>query len=235
VYGLGLAFCIQPHLKLETLLMLKKSKIPVVCFFGSLGVCGWPSVCSDIGAQAYIATKHLCEIGRKKIAFVGTRRPLGLAATEATVTQHGFMRALFEANNNFYPDLQFLLDEWSESSVTEQKENELAKQLEIWLDRHRDLDAVFCTSDHTAYPVIAALKNLGKDVPDDVAVVGCGNLGKYHKSVAGDLTTVDICIDEIAANACDLLVAMRNGEQVAEGLTIAVEGKLLIGKSTFKK
>jgi len=233
VFGLAFATGSIPQLKLETLLMLQKSGMPIVCLFGTLGGFGWPTILSDIGSQAYIATKHLCEIGRKKIAYVGSSRPLGVLASESTVTQNGYMRALLEFGRAYNPELQFFIDDWSEYSVCAKKEEELSQRLESWL-ASRDLDAVFCTSDHTAYPAIAALRRLDKKVPGDVAVVGCGNLGKYHQSISCELSTVDICIGEIAAKACELLIAMRKGEKIPENLVIPIQGRLLIGQSTVR-
>ena len=57
------------------------------------------------------------------------------------------------------------------------------------LDRAPDLDAVFVNSDLMAISAMQALREAGKRVPEDVAVVGYDNLSIAEK-VTPPLTTV---------------------------------------------
>lgn len=233
VYGicLGLTNWENQQNLFEIVSLLKQSRIPVVTLFCSLDWTGWPAVCSDIGAQSYSSAKHLCQLGRKKIGFVGTNRPINAFATEYTVTQHGFMRALAEHDVKFYPQFQFVIDDWTEERVTETGDESLLQMIEQWMKDNPEMDAICCSNDHTAFPILTLLEKMGRKVPQEVAVTGCGNHAKYHRFSPGELTTVDICILEIAETACDYLARMRNGEEMYNEKT-AVKGKLLVGRST---
>jgi LacI family transcriptional regulator len=233
MFGMAIGFDgYKPPLTLETIYLLKQSGIPVVTLFGCIQCGGWPTVISDYEQHMYIAAKHLCELGRKRIAFVGTNRIMTLQVTELNLTQCGFMRALCEAGVEYHPDLQFIIDQWSEDRAAESGDPQLEDAIQKWLSV-TDIDAVCCTSDHTASRVYHALSKLGRKVPDDIAVTGCGNLAKYHGILPHTLTTVDMCVSDIGSEACRLLVAMRNGEDVGE-ITVVVKGKLLTGSSTVK-
>jgi DNA-binding LacI/PurR family transcriptional regulator len=237
VYGICLGFSVRSNwpnhdIISELVVMLKESRIPVVTIFCSIDWAGWPAVCSDIGAQSYMAAKHLCDIGRKKIGFVGTNRPINTFATEFTVTQHGYMKALAENGVKYHPALQFEINDWTEERVTETGDQSLLQAIEQWIDSNPEMDAICCSNDHTAFPILTLLEKLGKRVPEDVAVTGCGNHSKYHRFSPGELTTVDICINEISEKACQLLHCMRRGEEV-NNKSVAIKGKLLLGRSTI--
>ena len=79
------------------------------------------------------------------------------------------------------------------------------------LQRDPDLDAVFCASDMMALGAMSVLKESGRRIPDDVAVIGFDDveLGRHTEPA---LTTVHQPIAEQARLLVEMLVArIRSG------------------------
>ncbi|SDS43178.1 LacI family DNA-binding transcriptional regulator [Microlunatus soli] len=71
-------------------------------------------------------------------------------------------------------------------------------------------DAIMCFNDITAFGALKALRQLGRDVPGDVAVVGMDGLaaGTY---VTPQLTSLALDMTEVAALAVDIALGRLNG------------------------
>jgi LacI family transcriptional regulator len=75
------------------------------------------------------------------------------------------------------------------------------------------VDAVFCGSDQIARGVLDTLRESGRRVPDDVAVVGFDNWTVMAESSRPPLTSVDLDIDRMGRLAAQHLVsAIEGGE-----------------------
>jgi DNA-binding LacI/PurR family transcriptional regulator len=80
------------------------------------------------------------------------------------------------------------------------------------LDEHPDLDAVFVASDAMAAGALTVLRDRGRAVPDDVAVVGFNDIvTAQHTQPA--LTTVRQPIEALGREMTRMLVRLINGEQ----------------------
>jgi DNA-binding LacI/PurR family transcriptional regulator len=117
------------------------------------------SVVGDSLTGGRLATEHLLEGGRRRIAFLGGFE--GEPEVESRFT--GYRSALEAAGIPVAPELVAYGD-YSEASG----ETVMAQLL----DRAPDLDAVFVNSDVMAIGAIDTLRDRGRDVPADVAVVG---------------------------------------------------------------
>jgi DNA-binding LacI/PurR family transcriptional regulator len=91
---------------------------------------------------------------------------------------------------------------------TEASGEEAAREL---LERHPDLDGIAVASDLMAAGALKVLAELGRRVPDDVAVVGYDDLGVAERT-SPPLTTMRQTIDEMAERATRLLL-----EQIDDG------------------
>jgi DNA-binding LacI/PurR family transcriptional regulator len=78
------------------------------------------------------------------------------------------------------------------------------------LDHRPNLDAVFCASDLMAVGALHALRQSGRRVPDDVAVIGFDDLplATYTQPT---LTTVHQPVEEIGAVAARRLLSLMEG------------------------
>ncbi len=121
------------------------------------------SVTGDNLKGGQLATQHLVDIGRKKIAFIG-------GPEDSTTIQHrleGYESALQAAGLHMDPNLQAYTDYSYDSGMA---------AMQRLLGQHPDLDAVFVTSDLMAVGAIEVIQNSGKRVPEDIAVVGYDDL-----------------------------------------------------------
>ena len=118
------------------------------------------SIGCDNAEGGALAGRHLVELGRKKIAFLGdasTHYP------EFFARYCGCDAALREAGLRMNPALQV------DAASTEQAGYEAVKAL---IARELAFDAVFAASDLIAIGALHALKEAGLRVPQDVAVIG---------------------------------------------------------------
>jgi DNA-binding LacI/PurR family transcriptional regulator len=148
------ATCTEAHL--QALLDLKAP-------FITWGVLPWgrghSSVSGDSVNGGRLATEHLVESGRERIAFLG-----GPAwAPEIQDRYRGYEAALAAAGRPV--DLELVEYAW----WTEEAAAEAMREL---LARRPDLDAVFVNSDLMAFAAMDEIREAGRRVPDDVAVVG---------------------------------------------------------------
>lgn len=73
--------------------------------------------------------------------------------------------------------------------------------------------AFICTNDDVAMGVMRAVKDLGLQVPKDVAIVGIGNT--YLSEMTDPrLSTLDIQIDQVSETAIRMLIDRNDGKQV---------------------
>ena len=107
-----------------------------------------------------LAAQHLCELGRRRIVFVGSRSE---GFPEFRLRFEGFRSVLEEQGIEFDEKLQVDCDNQETSG---------RRAIELLLFRGDEFDAVFCASDLIAIGVIQALRARGVDVPGDVSVVG---------------------------------------------------------------
>jgi hypothetical protein len=76
---------------------------------------------------------------------------------------------------------------------------------------------------------------MGKRVPEDVCVVGAGNISQYIGFEPGYITSLDGIDAKIASKACELIEDMRMGKPVTGGLRYLLENGLHQGKTTAKR
>lgn len=134
------------------------------------------TVTGDSYAGGRIATQHLLDGGRRRIAFIGGPD----MEQEAQDRYRGYSAALRGA---YVPvDESLVTYGWysSESATV---------RMRALLAEHDDIDAVFACSDVMAIAAIEELRAAGRRVPEDVAVVGYDDIAlAAHANPA--LTTV---------------------------------------------
>ncbi|GAB4450112.1 MAG: LacI family DNA-binding transcriptional regulator [Anaerolineae bacterium] len=143
----------------EELSRLVKSRAPFIMWGPPAPHGEYCSVGSDDEQGGYLATRHLLDQGRRRIAFISG--PFG--SPESTLRYQGYERALHEAG---LPIDMALLDV---GDYTTQSGNEAMKAI---LERGKPVDAVFSSSDQMALGAVQAVQETGRRVPQDVAVVG---------------------------------------------------------------
>ena len=119
----------------------------------------YSTVSGDSYAGGRLATQHLLDHGRRRIAFIGGPD----TEQESQDRYRGYATALRTANVGV--DAALVTYGWysSESATA---------RMRALLDQHSDIDAVFACSDVMAIAAIEELRAAGRTIPDDVAVVG---------------------------------------------------------------
>lgn len=154
-----------------------------------------PSVGSTNWTGGMAATRHLIELGHRRIAVVAG--PNNLMATKARVA--GFRSAMESAGILIDDELIFDGEFHDESSP------DAAEQL---LAADRPPTAVFATSDLKALGVYAAARARGLRVPEDLSVVGYDDLS-LARWAGPALTTIRQPLDEMASAAAELIIRDR--------------------------
>ena len=127
-----------------------------------------------------MATRHLVEIGRKRIAHIG-----GKNTSPSFDRLRGYRNVLVEAGLPTPENLLVVRERMEESgdAVGFHAMQELLKV------KPRP-DAVFCYNDLTAIGAIEATLQAGLRVPEDIAFIGCGNL-RYANYLRVPLSSID--------------------------------------------
>ncbi len=115
-------------------------------------------VIDDLNA-GYVATKHLLEQGRSKVAYLGA--PINLSINKDRF--NGYKKALMEAGVKFNENLV-------EHCPSGNFDDGMTASGKI-LDRS-EIDGLFASTDMLAIGAVKSLKKYGFDVPKDVGVVG---------------------------------------------------------------
>lgn len=168
-----------------------------------------------------IATRHLIEIGRKRIAHIG-----GKNSSPAFDRLRGYRNTLLESNLSI-PDSYVVVRERMEESgdgVGFQAMQELLK-----LDPRPD--AVFCYNDLTAVGAIEATLQAGLRVPEDIAFIGCGNL-RYAKYLRVPLSSIDHGTAQLGRIAGELALKL-SAKPEQERKCILVPPTLVARESTL--
>jgi LacI family transcriptional regulator len=172
----------------------------------------------EVGA---LATRHLAEVGCKRIAHIG-----GTGLSPVVGRMEGYKRALSKLRLTADPQLVFnaaLVEELGDATGYAAA----AKLLRL----HPRPDGIFCYNDAIAYGAIAAVLDAGLRVPEDIAIVGCGNL-LYNKFLKIPLTSVDQQTAAIGQKAGKLaLQLIEAGEPIAPQLVL-LEPRLVVRQST---
>ncbi len=198
--------------------MLHKQSIPIVLLDRDIPLKG------DVGRiivnnqqGTYEGTKYLIEKGYKQIAFINGN----IANETAKHRLAGFKSALQDHG------LEINSDRLLEGSFKREWGYGAASWL---LSQEIQFDAVVCGNDLIAIGAIRALKDAGKSIPEDVAVLGFDDI-YMSKLVEPELSTISQPKYEMGYKASELLIGMIEKEKNLKK-HIVFDTKLVIRKST---
>ncbi|AFL89161.1 transcriptional regulator [Terriglobus roseus DSM 18391] len=156
---------------------------------------------SDNVQMGYLATSHLLSKKRKRIAHIR-----GPASSIGRGRYQGYRKAFEEVRRKL--DDRYVV-ETSTVDVDSNLEGKLAMTRLLAVDPRPD--AVFCYSDPLAIGAIDAILEAGLRVPQDVAVVGCGNL-HYDTHLRVPLTSVDQKSRELGMRVAKMLLSILSSD-----------------------
>lgn len=172
---------------------------------------------SDDCYGAYIATRHLIELGHTKIAFVRT------SSSEVGVDAErykGYKKALAEYG---------ISEEYTYRTVLNYPKG--VKFGHRIIDENLPVTAVFCTADITAIGIAHGIAERGKKVPQDYSVVGFDDINMLSY-ITPRLTTVRQNIFEKGCLCAQILLDKINNPDLHICKKTVLEPELIIREST---
>ncbi|MEV6794113.1 LacI family DNA-binding transcriptional regulator [Streptomyces sp. NPDC051320] len=148
----------------------------------------------DMESGAFAATSHLISAGHTRVAHLAGPHEFSVAGQRL----EGYERAL--RAHGIKPDPTLV----AESDMTRESGYEAACRLLTGTDA----TAIFCANDMSAAGTIAAARDLGRSVPDDVSVVGFDDI-PLAEEVYPRLTTVHVPQQELGRSATRLALHRR--------------------------
>ena len=168
-----------------------------------------PCVNPDNEHGGHIATRHLLQSGRRRIAFLGG----SLAHFSIRERERGYRRALYEGGVLGDPDLEIIAPPGLNA------ENGAAEAARLLLQQPRGVDAIFAYNDAAALAAMRTCQSLGRRVPDDVAIVGFDDIPAAAGALI-PLTTIRVDLEALGRTGVDLLIGSDRPER---HITLPVE------------
>jgi len=169
-----------------------------------------------------IATEHLLDVGCRYPAHIG-----GPDVSTGSGRAAGYREALARRGIEERPGSVVMREHGDDAG--ERSGYNLMKRL---LAQKPRPDGVFCYNDHTALGAMKAVLEAGLEVPDDVAIAGCGNV-TYADFMRIPLTTVDQQSSEIGVRAGKLALSILE-HPLGRPKQIVLAPKLVERESTRK-
>ena len=177
------------------------------------------SVIPDDFGGGGLAARHLLAIGRTHVGHVAG--PQRFLATRQRAS--GMMRVLDESGLAIAGG-EVLYGEWTE---------EWGRQgADILLRAQPSVDAIFCGSDQIARGVAETLRDRGRRVPEDVALIGFDNWEAMAMGCRPPLTTVDMSLGQVGRVAAEHLLTAIGGSPPPVGGVEAIPCQLVLREST---
>jgi len=187
---------------------------PMVVWGSNLPDRRYCTVGADNVVGGYLSTKHLLNLGRKDIVFMGD-----INMPEPKQRFEGYLKALKEKSIRFDKHLQ--IDVPFEMSHASEAINDLLQQ-------NVSFDGAVCCSDLIALSAISALTESGLRIPEDVAVVGYDDIALASYS-SPSLTTVRQNIVQGGRILVQKLMAQINGDTVTDSV---LKTELIVRRSS---
>ncbi|WP_223166823.1 LacI family DNA-binding transcriptional regulator [Nonomuraea sp. SYSU D8015] len=185
-----------------------------------LVLCGRPPLGDDVPTTvveydneggAYAMTSHLLSQGHRRIALVGASTPDDLSTTKLDRVR-GFERAHESFGVPYDPDLVI-------PAYFGRADGYAATRRLIALGA--EFTAVFAATDMVAIGVLAALREAGIRVPEDVSLAGYDDI-PFAADLTPALTTVHVPTEELGRTAVRLALNREERQHVVLGTHIVV-------------
>ncbi|WP_460665294.1 LacI family DNA-binding transcriptional regulator [Kribbella swartbergensis] len=211
---------IEPEGTLTYIEQLHARGLPVVLIDDRAKRPQFPSVATTNRAGGESAARHLLELGR--------HRPLLITGVERFGCTHerldGFRDTYAEAGIELDPQLVFEGDFTHESG---------RRGVQYALDHRLEFDAVFAHNDLSAGGAIQAVRETGRNVPNDVSVVGFDDI-PYAEHTEPPLTTVHQPMRQMGQAAARMLMGYFGGTPLPEDPQV-LPTTLIVRSSTAPK
>ena len=203
---------------------IEKQKTPYILIDRNLPGLAANFVGVDDEAVGILATRHLIEIGCKRIAHIrGPQHSTGSRRLE------GYKRALMQANMKINDD--YVISEPKGDVESRQRGTEAMEQL---LSLKPRPDGVFCFNDPFALGAMNYALDKGLRIPEDLAIIGCGNL-HYDDSLRVPLSSIDQHSRRIGEEAARVALGILNSKLPPPAESVVLQPRLVVRASTERR
>ena len=194
---------------------------PVVSISGHKKIRGNTNIVMDHDRAAYLALKHLYELGHRRVAFMKGQPH----ALDSDVRWDGILSMARKVGLTIQPELCVYL---KANSWSPELGYPIVRDL---LSRTRDFTAIFCFNDIAAIGAIRAIADSGLRCPDDISVIGFDDISSaaYH---IPRLTTVRQPLHRMGEIAVQTLLKRIESPREAYPEFIMFEPELMVREST---
>ncbi|MCV2393301.1 LacI family transcriptional regulator [Actinotalea sp. M2MS4P-6] len=178
------------------------------------------SITPDNVEAGRMAAEHLISLGRTRIAQISGDRSYAAARDRVTGANQAFKAA------GLTPVGDVMFGDWSETWGRDAAAAMLAQ--------HPEIDAVLCGSDQISRGVLDHLRDIGRSVPHDVAVMGFDNWLVLTTNARPQLSSIDANLKQLGRTAAERVFAALDGEDIGTGIELTPP-RLVIRGSTVAR
>jgi LacI family transcriptional regulator len=202
--------------------MIEEQKTPYILIDRRFGDLDANFVGVDDASVGMLATSHLYEQRCRRIAHIR-----GPNVSTAIGRLEGYLRAL--ATHNLKPLPGHVVSLGASGDQRGEKGGyEAARQL---LTAETRPDGIFCFNDPSALGAMRAILEAGLRIPEDMAVVGCGNFS-YSDFLRVPLSSVDQGSEAIGKRAADLALRIARKKVQTKPKTEYISSRLVVRASS---
>ncbi len=179
---------------------------------------GYPSIVADEQHAGYLATRHLLDLGHRRIGCI----VLAEDSTSSTARAEGYRSALLEAG--ILPKKQWIVESEYGYAAGEMAAHEFLKV-------SRPPTAVVAHNDLMAIGAMKAFGDAGLKIPSDVSVVGFDDIAAASYVQPG-LTTIAYPKRQMGREAVEILLNLLGSKEKTIPGTLKLTVKLVVRGST---
>jgi LacI family transcriptional regulator len=220
--GVDVLLIASCQLSLRNFYELGDNRTPYLLFDRNFPHLAAHFVGSDDVLVGEMATRHLIDIGRRRIAHIG-----GKNTSPSFDRARGYRNALAEHRLSAPEDYVVVCERFEETG-------DVAgfQAMQALLLRNPRPDAVFCYNDLTAVGAMEATLQAGLRVPEDIAFIGCGNF-RYADYLRVPLSSIDQGTAELGRIAGEFALDL-SAKPEQEPKSILAPPKLIVRESTLR-
>lgn len=213
----GIIFTSSAPSNYEHIMELIKSGVPVIMMDRRIESEDIYGVFIDNYEGGYLATKHLIDLGHRKIACI--TGPLNVRNARERLA--GYKKGLLENGLEVDEELIFEGDYKINSGIV---------GTEKLLNNNKDITAIFACNDLMAYGAYETIRSYGYKIPDDISIVGFDDI-QLSQILEPQLTTIRQPAYDMGLTAARMLIKLIEGKKLNKKI-VTFKPQLIIRQST---
>jgi len=209
----------------ESFRRIEEQNVPYVLVDRNFAGLAANFVGNDDEAAGFMATSHLLKQGCKRIAHIR-----GPEVSTAFGRLAGYRRAL--QDNGIAPSPEYVVSIGTSADYRgDLTAYDVTGKLISLKSRP---DGIFCYNDPVALGAMRAILDAGLRIPEDIAIVGCGNV-LYSDLLRVPLSTIDQNSQSIGEKAARLAMSLIGAKEPVRPTTELITPRLVVRSSSLRQ